>query len=158
MLDQPDNPHLELGDPSIHDDEPYCSVNAEEHLYGPDPFDEDNTNPDNYWYISSDDEGTPEPHQPPPAPTSHPVEEGNPPTITPSPTECDQTPPPHQSSHQNDSPQIHGRRDISPPGQAHKSDGSQPPPPFLTRIKTTARKSTIRYMSSHTLAWKRPAE
>ena len=59
MLDQPDNPHPELGDPSIHDNEPYCGANAEEDLYGPDPFDEENTNPDDYWYISSDEEGPP---------------------------------------------------------------------------------------------------
>ena len=75
MPTAPDNPHLELGDHSGHDDEPYSDVNAAKDLYGPDPFDEDNTNPDNYWCpISDDDDG---PHAAPCPPAPHPVEEGN---------------------------------------------------------------------------------
>jgi hypothetical protein len=70
----PDSPYLESVDPNAYDDEPYCGVNAAEYLYGPDPFDEDNTNPNNYWYPSSDDDGPPAAYQPP---ASHSIEEGN---------------------------------------------------------------------------------
>ena len=84
VLDKPGSPHLELGDPNVYDDEPYCGVNATKDLYGPDPFDEDNTNPNNYWYPSSDDDGPPAARQHPPAP--HPIEEGNFPHQAPNPT------------------------------------------------------------------------
>ncbi len=134
----PDNPHLELGDHSGHDDEPCCGVNAAEDLSGPDPFDEDNTNPDNYWCPSSDDDG------PPAAPSPlapHLVEEGNHLHKGKDPTECGEAVP-VRARRMTVRKSTGGMMSVPRVRLTNQHEFSHNPP-FLTRIKTTAKKSTV---------------
>ena len=139
---------------SAYDDEPYCGVNGAEDLYGPDPFDEDNTNPNDYWCPIFDDDEPPAARQHPPAP--HPVEEGNSLHQAPNPTECDRSPP-MRARRMTVRKSTGGMMSV-PRARLTNQQEINHCPPFLIRIKTTARKSTIQYLPSRALAPKRPAE